>query len=86
MIENVFDTLEQAELAAEYDYQLKKEADKLTMPDWESYYEGTLQWATPRLRKDGKYAYPVCPVSDGVYTTEEYNPDHYESGDMEVYE
>ncbi len=70
MMYNVFDTEEEADQAQGYDFQTWKASHN----DPE-YIETTTCWAIPQQRiTDGKWVYIVCPTSDAVYNTEEYDP------------
>lgn len=70
---NIFDTEEDAIAAESSDFQqfISIRAEDI------AYCTATVRWAEIRQRLDGKYVYPVCPVSSAVYITEEYSEDWF---------
>ena len=67
---NVFDSEQTACDAASYDFDKHIEM----RGDRNGYDQETTSWAKPLQRvTDGKWVYPVCSASDGVYTVEMYN-------------
>lgn len=70
---NVFNTIEAYEKAKAYD-DAKFLAYHRGLGNNDNWLNDTVEWATGLNRAtDNKIVYPVCPFSDGVYTTEELN-------------
>jgi hypothetical protein len=66
---NIFDTLEEATIAQEYDFQCFKASGKVNA----QYWDVTKSWAIPTQTVDCKWAYLVCPHSDREYQTIEFS-------------
>jgi hypothetical protein len=77
-IYNVFDSLEEASIAQEKDFEQYKldngyENNSL-------YWQSTSSWANISQRLDGKYVYMVCPYSINTYKQEEFNQNWFSEG------
>lgn len=69
-LNNVFDTLEEANLAQEYDFGKTIQYHQ-SLGASQAFIDGTDAWDIPKQRLDGKFVYLVCPYSDAVHLTEE---------------
>lgn len=71
----VYDTYEEAETAQGYCYT----NHMANHNDNPAYTAGTVRWAIPRERLDGKWDFPLCHHSDitGATNIEEYDPASY---------
>ena len=77
---NVVDTEQEAIDGTVYD----NEAFIASIPHQDvDYLNITQRWAYYSQRLDGKYVWPVCPASDAVYPTEEYNTSWFADSQME---
>ena len=72
---NKFATQEQAQTAADYDFECVKTfyRTSLSASEWQIFIENTLNWDVPKQTVGGFWVTKACPFSDAVYETLDYS-------------